>query len=164
MKTNTSHEIIVRTTDSGDLSFDQTLTINVNDIVDDGLTLDIDGNGSLERQDYNLIDLYGSGLDETEFDFLINNFSNDLIGDNAIRSDANSILGYLDEAANTILDIDGNTQVELQDYNLIDLYASGLDEAEFGFLIENFGNDLIGENATRTDAVSVLAYFETIVL
>ena len=33
-ETNTSHNIVVRTTDSGNLSFDQTLTINVNN--DDG--------------------------------------------------------------------------------------------------------------------------------
>lgn len=60
------------------------------------------------------------------------------------------------------LDIDGNGIVELQDYNLIELYAAQLDEVELDFLLNNFPNDLIGENATRTDAVSILAHFETI--
>lgn len=48
--------------------------------------------------------------------------------------------------------------MELQDYNLIDLYASQLDIVELGFLMENFSNDLIGENATRTNTNSILAY------
>ncbi len=107
--------------------------------------------------------MYASQLDESEFDFLINNFSNDLIGENSTRPDANSILTYLNEVGDTLLDIDGNNEVQLQDYNLINLYASQLDVAEIGFLIENFSNDLIGENAMRPDATSILAYFDTII-
>ena len=107
--------------------------------------------------------MYASNLDVAEFDFLINNFSNDLIGENSVCADANSILSYFNEVGETILDIDGNSQVQLQDYNLINLYASGLDVAEFGFLIDNFANDLIGENATRTSADSILSYFDTII-
>ena len=127
-------------------------------------TLDIDGNGIIQQQDYNLINLYASQLDETEFDVLINNYYNDLIGDNATRPDANSIFSYFNEVGNTLLDIDGNNQLQSQDYNLINLYASQLDVAEFGVLIEKFANDLIGENPTRPDAASIFAYFETIVL
>ncbi|MGK7959023.1 CARDB domain-containing protein, partial [Crocosphaera sp.] len=126
-------------------------------------TLDIDRNGILELQDYNLIDLYASGLDESEFDFLINNFSNDLIGENAIDDLADSTWRYINEVAYPLFDIDGNGQLEVQDYNLIDVYASQLDPLEVGFLIENYSNDLIGDNATRADADSILAYFETIV-
>ncbi|MDJ0846683.1 MAG: hypothetical protein QNJ08_20900, partial [Crocosphaera sp.] len=126
-------------------------------------TLDIDDNGVLELQDYNLIDLYASGLDATEFDFLINNFSNDLIGNDANRRDANSILSYFNEVGETLLDIDGNNQIEQQDYNLIDLFASQLDDLEFGFLIDNFTNDLIAENASRNNADLILTYFDTIV-
>ena len=152
------------------VSLSHTVTLEAGDIIDDlnfGIkeryTLDVDGNGILEIRDYNLIDLYAAQLDGAEFDFLLNNFSNDLIGENAIRTDADSILGYLDEAGTCLLDIDGNDIIELQDYNLIDLYAAQLDEAEFGFLLENYANDLIGDNATRTDATSILAHFETIV-
>ncbi|MDJ0842657.1 MAG: hypothetical protein QNJ08_00300, partial [Crocosphaera sp.] len=63
------------------------------------ISLDIDGNGRLEQQDFNLIELYGTQLDEREFDFLVNNFSNDLMGENATRPDTDSILSYLNEAA-----------------------------------------------------------------
>ncbi|MEL4895963.1 peptidylprolyl isomerase [Crocosphaera sp. Alani8] len=139
-------------------------TFNITVVSEVTPNLDIDGNGIVEQQDYNLIDLYASQLDESELDFLVDNFANDLIGENATRTSADLILGYLDEVGDDLLDIDGNNEVELQDYNLIDLYASQLDSAELGFLIENFPNDLIGENATRTDADAILAYFDTIVI
>lgn len=126
-------------------------------------TLDIDGNRIIEQQDHNLRNIYYSRFNKTEFDFLINNNPNDLIGENATRADANSIFNYFDEM-DSLLDIDGNNLIEPQDHNLINLYASGLDVIEFGFLIENFSNDLIGANATRNDASSIFAYFETIVL
>ena len=153
---------LIGTANGETVETDFTVTVNpVDDVPVVNPTLDIDGNGILELQDYNLINLYASGLDESEFDFLINNFSNDLIGENAVSADANSIFSYFHEVGETILDIDGNSQVQLQDYNLINLYASGLDVAEFGFLIDNFANDLIGENATRTSADSILSYFHT---
>ncbi|MDJ0844826.1 Ig-like domain-containing protein [Crocosphaera sp.] len=124
--------------------------------------LDIDGNNKVEQQDYNLIDLYAGQLDREEFDFLINTFANDLLGEGATRRDADSILNYLNGAAVPLLDIDNNNIVELQDYNLIDLYAGQLDREEFEFLLNTFPNDLLGEGANRNDADSILAYFETI--
>ena len=41
------------------------------------------------------------------------------------------------------LDTDGNSILELQDYNLIDLYAAQLDEVEFDFLLNNYAKNLI---------------------
>lgn len=134
------------------------VTINVSKIA----TLDIDGNGVFELQDSNLIDLYAAKLDQFEFDFLLNNSSNDLIGENATRTDAESILEYLNQEGDSLFDIDNNGVVEAQDFNLIDLYTAQLDVVELGFLIDNFPNDLIGENATRTNADAIMAYFETI--
>ena len=60
------------------------------------ILLDIDGNNKVELQDHNLINLYSSQLDESEFDFLINNFSNDLIGEFSTRTDATSIFAYFE--------------------------------------------------------------------
>ena len=124
--------------------------------------LDIDGNLVIEPQDYNLIGLFAEGLDRAEFTFLLDNFSNDLLGVGATRTDADAILGYLNQTKDTLLDIDNNNVVEPQDYNLINLSAGGLDEAEFDFLLNNFSNDLLGDGATRTDAPSIIARFETI--
>jgi VCBS repeat-containing protein len=135
-------------------------TVNVN--VSEKPTLDIDGNSLLELQDYNLIDLYAVQVDEAELDFLLEKYPNDLLGENATRTDAKSIKTYWDEVGESLFDIDGNGVSELQDYNLIDLYAVQVDEAELGFLLEKYPHDLLGENPTRPDATSILAYFETI--
>ena len=124
--------------------------------------LDIDGNLVIEPQDYNLINLFAAGLDQAEFEFLLDNFSNDLLGVGATRTDADAILGYLNETKDTLLDIDNNNVVESQDYNLINLSAAGLDEAEFDFLLNNFSNDLLGDGARRTDAPSIIARLEEI--
>ena len=157
-----TYSIRVETTDSANNTYSEAFIINIEDINESIATLDIDDNGALEPQDYNLINLYSSQLDESEFDFLINNFSNDLIWKNSTRTDSSSIFSYLNEVGEILLDIDGNNKVELQDHNLINLYSSQLDESEFDFLINNFSNDLIGEFSTRTDATSIFAYFETI--
>ncbi|MGK7959359.1 M10 family metallopeptidase C-terminal domain-containing protein, partial [Crocosphaera sp.] len=162
-ETENTYSIRVETSDSNNNTYAESITISIEDVNETMITLDIDGNAIVEQQDYSLINLYSSNLDAIEFDFLINNFANDLIGDNASRADASSIVTYLNEVGDTLLDIDGNNQIEQQDYSLINLYASQLDVLEFGFLVENFANDLIGENATRTNADSILAYFETIV-
>ena len=124
--------------------------------------LDIDGNLAIEAQDYNVINLYSAGLDEAEFEVLLDRFANDLLGEAATRTEADDILGYLNDARDSLLDIDNNGIVEQQDNNLINLYAAGLDEAEFEVLLERFPEDLLGDGGTRTDAVSILARFEII--
>ena len=103
--------IRVETTDSANNTYSEAFIINIEDINESIATLDIDDNGALEPQDYNLINLYSSQLDESEFYFLINNFSNDLIGKNSTRTDASSIFSYLNEVGEILLDIDGNNKV-----------------------------------------------------
>lgn len=72
-------------------------------------------------------------------------------------------MSYFNEVGNSLLDIDKNNQVEQQDFNLINLFASQLDVLELGFLVNHFSNDLMAENATRPNADSIVAYFDTMV-
>ena len=65
-------------------------------------------------------------------------------------------LNSLNITAQYNLDIDGNLAIEAQDYNVINLYSAGLDEAEFEVLLDRFANDLLGEAATRTEADDIL--------
>ena len=74
--------------------------------------LDIDGNLAIEAQNYNVINLYSAGLDEAEFEVLLDRFANDLLGEAATRTEADDILGYLNDARDSLLDIDNNGIVE----------------------------------------------------
>lgn len=125
-----------------------------------GVLIPESNNNPLELSQKHSQQLYRFENEQLEEIEVININSDLLMGsDSLFIADENGLL--LSSVNN--LDIDGNNKVEQQDYNLIDLFASQLDDLEFGFLIDNFTNDLIAENASRNNADLILTYFDTIV-
>ncbi|MEA5534475.1 Calx-beta domain-containing protein [Crocosphaera sp. XPORK-15E] len=137
-----------------------TTTAVTGTIINDKLTLDIDGNGQLEPSDYTLINLYASfGNDPNLFDVFLGNNADVLLGQGATRTTGDLLTDYLTAAENTFFDLDGNGTVESSDYTLLDLYSSfGADPQLLDIFLKQNRDVLLGQDATRTTGIELVNY------
>ena len=126
-------------------------------------TLDIDGNGILESQDYTLINLYASfGGNAGLFDVFLQSYADVLLGEEATRKTGTEITNYLTSSQDQLFDLDGNGQIETSDYSLLDLYSAfGANSQVLDIFLQQYPDVLLGEEATRTSATEIIDYLNS---
>ena len=129
---------------------------------EDRPTLDIDGNGLLEPQDYTLINLYASlGSNAGIFDIFLEQYSDVLLGEGATRNTGTEITEYLASSQDQLFDLDSNNIVESSDYSFLDLYSAfGANSQVLDIFLQQYSDVLLGEGATRTSATEIMNYIQ----